>query len=537
MVPAWLGELSASEHRLWQAFGSGETVDLSTADTGDRAVRGAVVAALLLGAQPAPAGRVPAVRLVGATVTGGLDVANGQVEYALALHSCTVEGPVLLDDAVLKAVDLHRSRLGRLSASGAHIDGSLDVTDAVFGSGSAGGEVALHAERMVLDGDLRAARIRATGAVCLIGARVSGQVSLDDAEVTSRQVASRHGACLNVGGIHVGRSLLLTGLRATGEVRMAGAQAGTILLSRARLANPGGTALYAEAIGAVGDLIARNGFQADGEVYPAAARIGGGVFLQGARLRGHDRPALDCSGMEVGRSMYLGDGFAAHGEIRLTGCRVEGHLDLTGMACPEGKLVLYAVRVGRLRDDQACWPPVVNLDGFSYDSIEEPLTARRRLRLLARQEGGYRAQPYEQLAAYYRALGHDEEARNVLLARQRARRSAVAWPWRIFGYLQDALVGYGYRPLRAVAWGLTLLVAGTQYFRHVPPAAVHPADHPHFNPLLYTADLMIPIFGLGERDTWQPRGVAEAVAVALILSGWALGLAVAAAATRALTRN
>ena len=80
-------------------------------------------------------------------------------------------------------------------------------------------------------------------------------------------------------------------------------------------------------------------------------------------------------------------------------------------------------------------------------------------------------------------------------------------------------------------------MAGSEYFRHVPPAAVHPGDHPHFNPTLYTADLMIPIFGLGERDSWQPHGVAQAVAVALILSGWAFGLAVAAAATRALTRN
>ncbi|MFL6072180.1 MAG: hypothetical protein ACJ73S_02040 [Mycobacteriales bacterium] len=533
MVPAWLGELSASEHRLWQAFGSGETVDLSAAGAADRSVRGAVVAALLLGAQPAPAGRVPAVRLVGATVTGGLDVANGHVAYALALRSCRVDGPVLLDDAVLKAVDLHGSRLSVLSANGAHVDGSLDLTGAVFGSGPPDPHrTALHAERLVVDGDLRAGRIRVAGSVCLIGARVSGQVALTEAELTQPD-----GTCLNVGGIHVGRSLLLIRLRATGEVRMAGAQAGTVLLSGARLANPGGTALYAEAIGTVGDLIARGGFHADGEVYLAAARIGGGVFLQGAQLLGYDRPALDCSGMEVGRSLYLSGGFAARGEIRLTGCRVDGHLDLTGMACPEGRLVLYAVRVGRLRDEAACWPPVVNLDGFSYDSIEEPLTARRRLRLLARQEGGYRAQPYGQLAAYYRSLGHDEEARNVLLARQRARRGAVARPWRIFGYLQDALVGYGYRPLRAVAWGLTLLVAGTEYFRHVPPAAVHPADRPHFNALLYTADLMIPIFGLGERDTWQPRGVAQAVAVALILSGWALGLAVAAAATRALTRN
>jgi hypothetical protein len=31
-VPEWLGQLTATERRVWQAFGSGELVDLRTGD-------------------------------------------------------------------------------------------------------------------------------------------------------------------------------------------------------------------------------------------------------------------------------------------------------------------------------------------------------------------------------------------------------------------------------------------------------------------------------------------------------------------------
>jgi len=112
----------------------------------------------------------------------------------------------------------------------------------------------------------------------------------------------------------------------------------------------------------------------------------------------------------------------------------------------EGTLDLRHAAVTVLRDRPDGWPASVRLDGFTDATLELPLPAATRLGWLARDSGGYQPQPYEQLATVYRTMGHDADARTVLLAKQRRRRRTVSAPLRIWGYLQDWVVGYGYRP-------------------------------------------------------------------------------------------
>ena len=113
----------------------------------------------------------------------------------------------------------------------------------------------------------------------------------------------------------------------------------------------------------------------------------------------------------------------------------------------DGIVDLGNAQVSVLCDDPATWPADIRLDGFSYGSLitraeqdrsgtdamtylsdsantsAEILPARDRLVWLGRSSVGYRPQPYEQLAAFYRRMGHDDQARKVLLAKQRRRRS------------------------------------------------------------------------------------------------------------------
>ena len=63
------------------------------------------------------------------------------------------------------------------------------------------------------------------------------------------------------------------------------------------------------------------------------------------------------------------------------------------------------------------WPPRQELDGLTYGDMRPYLPARTRLNWL-RRSAEYQGQPFEELAAYYRRLGHDEQARLVLLARR-----------------------------------------------------------------------------------------------------------------------
>jgi uncharacterized protein YjbI with pentapeptide repeats len=561
-VPSRLGRLSATERRVWRAFPTGELVDLRTGDPevddpakahdwpADRTVRGEVIAALLLGACPGEPGAVAAVRLAGARISGELFVDHGQVDSLLLLRGCRFDGPVDLDGAVTESVDLSGSRLTTISAYGAHVRGTLNLADTVV---TGEGDRAVHADGIRIDGSLLANRSAVHGPFTLINAQISGQVTLVGAELGD---ADTDGASLNAGGMRVGRSLMAQLLEASGELRLPGAHIGSaLLLDGATLNGMGRPALHGDSLTVASEASFRprqvadteRPFTAHGTVRLSGARFDGGLDLGGARLTAmKGQPALRGGGMVVEGSLRLNDRFHTEGEIRLTGVRISGHLDLRGMDSPDALLTLYAANaVGGIRDELDAWPQRLNMDGFTYGPFSDYIAAVDRLQLISRQvrradrsqTGSFRAQPYEQLASYYRSLGNDGEARTVLLARQRAQRAKLPWWQRIPGHLLDLLVGYGYRPLRAIGWAIALLAVSSAYFSTVRPDHVSTEDRSVFNPVLYAADHLIPVIHFGQTDVWQYHGVAAVVTVVLTVLGWTLGIAIAAAATRTLTRN
>ncbi|MDA3650083.1 hypothetical protein LZ318_02060 [Saccharopolyspora indica] len=96
----------------------------------------------------------------------------------------------------------------------------------------------------------------------------------------------------------------------------------------------------------------------------------------------------------------------------------------------------------------------MELDGFAYGSL--PLEGCQEwLRLLARHTPDYAAQPYQQLAAVYRAAGHDRDVRRILIAQQRDHRGRGDLGGRgrkPLHLLSCAVIGYGHRPWRALAF-------------------------------------------------------------------------------------
>ncbi|WP_370153630.1 hypothetical protein [Streptacidiphilus sp. EB129] len=582
-IPVRLGRLTAVERRVWRAFPRGETVDLRVGDPAlddpanagrwgaDRTVRGEVVAALLLGAGARTPGCVGAVRIAGARITGELAVDHGMVAVPLLLQACRFDGPVSLDEAVTASIDLSGSWLTTFSAYGARVRGSLDLHDAVVHGTP---ERAVHADGITVDGSLLAEGITVKGSFCVINAVIGGQVQLNRATLTN---SAPGGRSLNAGGIRVGRSVLANGLVALGAVRLPGAHIGSaLILDGATLTDVEDDAFSGADMTVASSVYFRRDrprgkvpFTAHGTVRLVGARISGGLHFSGARLERippavttaanpaanpvaapeeapEERAVIAGSRMVVEGSLYLGDGFSTEGEIQLTGSRITGHLDLRRMDSPEALLTLYAATaVGGIRETGS-WPGRLNLDGFSYGAFDRYLGPRERLPLLARmvkrddpgRVGAYRAHPYEQLAAYYRGLGNDGDARVVLLAKQRAQTAQLKHWWqRIPGHVLDLLVGYGYLPLRAIGWAVGLMVAGSLYFSEVTPQHVSTEDHSLFNPVLFAADHLVPVIHFGQPDVWQYHGVAAVVTVVLTIMGWTLGIAIAAAASRALTRS
>lgn len=558
-VPGWLAPLSPAEERLWAAFPLGEAADYSVGDEvlddpaqgaswgEERTLRAALIAALALGALAQEPGRTAGVRIIGARIVGRMELRHGTVDVPLTLLSCRIEGDIRFDESVTRSIDLSESHLGRIRGEGAHVRGSLRMTNSTVERapdstwqpsrhpGLRYEEGLIHLDEITVDTDLAAFDLVSRGPVSLIGARIGGVLDLYHATIDRPQ-----GVALNLGGAKVERQLMLGRAQIRGQVRMPSAACGGMVhFSRASITDTRGTALEAEGFTSGGDGYFQHGFHAEGGLVLVGTRFAGVLSFRGARLgAAAGRPVLHGGGMQVNRGLYLGAGFHAEGEVRLIGATIGGHLDLIGMDPDCGALTLYHASVGTIRDaGPATWPREVLLDGLSYDAFDPYLPARERMSLLRKQRDGYRAQPYEFLAAYYRALGHDEDARAVLLEKEKSRRAGGRLVERLVGRAFGGLVGYGYRPMRAVLYGLVVQVAASCFFALDRPTQIDPVQHVAFYPVLYTADLFVPIVHFGQSDEFQSHGLAAVVAMVLPYLGWALGLAIVAGVSRTLTRG
>ncbi len=510
--PFW--RLSRAERRLWEAYPTGTWVDLrdGTADDPadgaswghDRTVRAPVIAALVLGVREARPGQVPGVRLAGARVVGDLNLSDAVITSKIHLLNCHFPGVVSFNDAQTKGVrfrgcDIHRFRAGR-----ATIDGLFDLDGSTVRSG-------LRLDNTHVTGQFRLSHAR-LGAPAEHGAASESflrdsRAPYSEAEFRER-VASQSEFALWGGGLIVDGGAFLRGLRSTGGLRLIGARFNSgLYLQRAVVEATGPHAVYADHMTATAAEFSE-GFTATGGIRLRGARIGGVLSFDEASLTAQGR-VLHLSHMQVD-------------ELILQPASIEGEINLA-----------YS-RLGVLLDSPGSYSDRVHLNGLTYESLRGPAMLSDRLSWICRDPGGYRPQPYEQLAAYYRRIGHEPDARKVLLAKQRARRRTLKPSGRLWGRLLDVLVGYGYRPWLAGMWAALLLATGTGVFSWIPPHQIGLDESRHFNAFTYTLDLLAPVSVFEQRAAWEPVGWTQWLANVLIAAGWILATALIAGGTRVL---
>jgi hypothetical protein len=304
-------ELTEPEQRVWRSAGTGELVDLrvgaperdnpTTGATWDtaRVVRAEVLADLLVGAYTPPGnGRLRAVRLRGARVTGQLDLEAATLGCPLLLRDCCFEQRVNLREAYAPVVRLPGCHMPGLAAEQLETRGNLELNHG----------------------------FTATGEVGLVGARVGGWLDLSGATLTNPD-----GYALAADGITVKQSIFGRGFTATGEVRLLAAHIGlTVDLEGASLTNPNRHALSADGLTVNLAMFCRDGFTATGQVRLLGADIGGQLDLSGAHLVNPGGRALNADGLTVDQSMFCGAGFTVAGEVDLVGAHITGTLDLGG---------------------------------------------------------------------------------------------------------------------------------------------------------------------------------------------------------------
>lgn len=484
------------------------------------------------------------VRLLGATLGGELSCtgarfraekdAKGNPGYSLSADGLEAKRGVFLQNV---------DATGTVRLLGATLGGDLSCSEARFRAekdarGNRGN--ALHADRLIAKGSVFLRNVDATGQVRLLGARLGGNLSCVGAKFRAEKDAEGNpGDALNAAMLEAaGGAYLRDGFEATGKVWLVGAKLGGDL-------DCVDATFHAvrDVSGNLGSALAADGIETGGSVFLRRGVLSGRAVITSAQIGGN----LDCRGAHDG-----GDGGV---KLDLRGTRVEGVFLAPAPIRSGGWIALDGAHV---RAFDVCTralavPTKVRLNRFTYDglvgeSVDVPVADW--LAFLAKQyrdddPADFYPQPYEQLAKVLREAGHGEEARTVLIEKERRQRAALLEraPLEARGLLRlrDRVLWhtmrYGRQPLRAALW-LTIFWAfgtvvffGASDFGAIKPnnpvtlrseewvdcravegrarvtcfeATDRGASYPRFNALIYSADALVPIVSLEMQEYWIP---------------------------------
>jgi len=563
------------EQRLIDSVACGDVLDLAGAEPvdetamrswgDDRTISAAVIRDLVRGRLVADADP-HGLRLRGARIIGRIDLENITGNLALDLRDCLLPGGLNLRHAQLPLVVLTGCRIGQTPTSyDAPIDASrltarvLSFANSTIIAVAAPATLRLAAARVgtvdgrgarlentigpALDADglqadhsvflndgFTATSASAQGTIRLIGAHIGGQLNCGGASLRNTTGPSLNADDLSVGqGVLLHRGFTAASASEQGTIRLVGAHVGTLSGAGARLENTAGPALDADNLKVDRDMGLDGGFTATGAgelgtMLLTGAQIGGLLDCSGARMESTAGPALNANGVRVDQDAILDGGFTAVTAdcpvvLALADARIGGtfRFDSVGMT--------------RTAPDQET---LIELDGLTYNGLPRPASLRRWLIMLSTHTSRYAAQPYQHLAAAYRAAGHDRDARAVLIAQRRdhLQRGGLSGAERAWGRLTGITLGYGYQPWRAlllliatVAAAAALSVAGGHHGALTAKSAAATAtDRPCTitDQIGIGLDVGTPLIKTGARDRCQ--STTTSAGQALTMAGWLLQL-------------
>lgn len=429
----------------------------------------------------------------------GVWLVGAWIEGVLTLDFCTLPGPLQLWHCHLDQLDAREAQLPRLDLQGSWVAAGINA-DGIRVAGSV----------FMRNG------FSATGGVRLLGAEIGGDLDCNNGRFNNEgaKALSFDRATIN------GSVFLKDKFNASGEVRLPGAQIGSNLSCRnGRFDNKGAKALTFDRANIKGNVFLNGKFNATGEVRLLGAQIGGD---------------LNCTD-----GSFDNEGGSA---LNLQSADITGGMLLRGTFAPKGALVFTAAQIGSLVDRAECWsgPGQMLLDGLTVGLLTggAPTSGAERVAWLKRQRpnhltSDFRPQPWEEMIRVLRAMGHEEDAKIVAIAKQEQMRAAgkfvgvardVHWLW-------GALAGYGYRPSRLLGLmaGLWLVCAtafavGAQHGLVAPTnPIIHndlalrkacapsswitcplPDEYTTFSPWYYSLDVILPVIDLQQEADWAP---------------------------------
>ncbi|MEL7107128.1 MAG: hypothetical protein AAGM21_14490 [Pseudomonadota bacterium] len=445
----------------------------------------------------------------GAHVTGTLNIGFHKVPGAIDMSHCRFDQRIDMEQARVEMLDLSNCHLAGLYAPHLNSKGAVFLSD-----------------------------VTSTAEVALNSAEIGGQLDCEGAKFLAET-----GNALNAQGVKTGADMFLRDVTAKATVNVNGAEiGGQLACNGAKFLTETGDALDAQGI-KTGQDVFLGSVTAKATVDVNGADIGGQLSCNDAKFEAKEGFALTALGMKTGQGLFWRGVTAPHAMIDFT----DAHATM-------------------LVDDTESWPGGgrIELDGFTYDRIIGGATdAKTRLDWIAKGEkpGRFFPQPYTHLAKVLREMGHEWDSRAVLIGRERRhnwhrrQRFRVALDGTVRAWLKSIWydlrrfgawtldcaarlgAGYGYKPFRTLLViagliGITWLFSAQAYnagdfapnsdiiqlsddWVFLAATAPNPADAwsdetaagrdwETFDPIIYAADVVIPIINFGQTEAWAP---------------------------------
>ncbi len=582
-----------AERRLIACAAKGEVFRAGTdvppdVEDATRDIDGALVATLIAGDGPDwPIHRF-GVRVTGARIIGDVDLTGAKAAAAAEFLLCRLTNDVTLGNATVRSFALLHCEANGFDASELRTGGSIDLTGTSFRANVSlfgadiGGEFlangakftmkkgnALSCDRMTVKGSVRLNSAEFAAEVRFGGAAIGGQFSADGAKFTGTE-----GNALNCDGMTVKGDVFLDDkAEFAREVRFLGADiGGQFSADGAKFTAKKGNALSCDGMTAKGDVrLDRAEFAR--EVRFGGAVIGGQFSANVAKFSATEGSALACDGMSVKGAVFLREAEFA-GAVRFPAAKLKSDLDMIDARFLAGAsfigqalevngvllwrpkeidetvvVTLYLAKVGQLADHLDAWPNGRTiLDGLVYERFASDTATRapKRIAWLKRQPPkhlgkDFRPQPWEQLYAVLRREGHEDDAKEVGIEKQRALRSSgtLGWRQRLWNRILDETVRFGFRPAWSLRWILGFWLLGMFIFAlgydngivlpsrervyldpefrecfdgSQPPSSyraqledcLSPA-YPRYSWIFYSLDVFLPIVDLHQETYWLPH--------------------------------
>ena len=540
ILPDKLKPLKTAEVRLLDAAQDGKPLGLTVDDEGEprrpdlpedcndsNTIRAEVIEWLCTNKEARELVSHNGLLVAGIKITGRLGLSFADIPFPLGFFDSVLDDDIYLQHARVKLLNLGGSRTKAISADGVKVKGDIFLDYGFL----------------------------AQGEVRLLGADIGGNLNCDGGSFENKS-----GYALSADGVKVkGNVFLRKEFNATGEVCFVGADiGGNLFCTGGKFINDGGNALYADGIKVKGDVFLDEGFLAHGEVRLLGADIDGDLLCTGGIFENKGGYALNADRLKVKGSVFLDKEFHAHGEVRLLSADIGGQLSCrdgsfenkSGYALcaesmrvdgtfiwetkqrPIGSIDLMHARIGQLTDNKESWPESGKLliDGFEYEALgpdATPKTAEERLEWIRLQEPRpFKPQPYEQLAKVLRNMGHESDARKVLIAKQDDLRKYgdLKWWSKEWNHFLGRTIGHGWKPWRVfVRFIIPFIIIGygffswADYLQIMQPSKERvymseefkdsgeiPAVYPKFSPLVYSVDTFVPFVNLHQENYWLP---------------------------------